>query len=205
MSSFSDNFKRDSEEDMLEYDDSAFYYFSIAVLTSVLIPFTWSLLSAMIWGDVVIEDFPAACKCARCSALIRDKRRQAKAQVFSRNFYTRLLIAACLWYVWYLNAQVVSTIETLQSFDPFAILQLENDATPRDIKKQYRKLSLEKHPDKNPDDPLAVQEFIKLTKAYNVSIVPIIIDLPGRLNRQERAILIASVACQRTAPFLVSF
>ena len=169
MSSFSDNFKRDSEEDMLEYDDSAFYYFSIAVLTSVLIPFTWNLLSSMIWGDVVIEDFPSACKCARCSALIRDKRRQAKAQVYSRSFYTRLLIVASLWYVWYLNAQVVSTIETLQSFDPFAILQLENDATPRDIKKQYRKLSLEKHPDKNPDDPLAVQEFIKLTKAYNVS------------------------------------
>lgn len=45
MSSFSDNFKRDSEEDMLEYDDSAFYYFSIAVLTSLLVPFTWSILS----------------------------------------------------------------------------------------------------------------------------------------------------------------
>lgn len=168
MSSFSDNFKRDSEEDMLEYDDSAFYFFSIAVLTSILIPFTWSILSAMIWGDVVIEDFPGACKSARYTALIISKRREAKAQVYNRAFYTRILIAACLWYVWYLNAQVVSTIETLQSFDPFAILELENDATPRDIKKQYRKMSLEKHPDKNPDDPLAVQEFIKLTKAYNI-------------------------------------
>jgi len=38
----------------------------------------------------------------------------------------------------------------------------------RDIKKQYRRLSLEKHPDKNPDNPLAVQEFIRLTKAYNI-------------------------------------
>jgi curved DNA-binding protein CbpA len=25
-----------------------------------------------------------------------------------------------------------------------------------------------KHPDKNPDDPLAVTEFIKITKAYTV-------------------------------------
>lgn len=41
MSSFKDNFKRDSEEDMLEYDDSAFYYFSLAVLTFILIPYTY--------------------------------------------------------------------------------------------------------------------------------------------------------------------
>jgi len=32
----------------------------------------------------------------------------------------------------------------------------------------YRKLSLQKHPDKNPDDPLAVTEFIQITKAYAV-------------------------------------
>ena len=49
------------------------------------------------------------------------------------------------------------------------ILEVEADATPRDIKKAYRRLSLEKHPDRNPDNPLAVQEFIRLTKAYNVS------------------------------------
>jgi len=29
-------------------------------------------------------------------------------------------------------------------------------------------MSLLKHPDKNPDNPLAVQEFIRLTKAYNI-------------------------------------
>ena len=57
----------------------------------------------------------------------------------------------------------------MQSFDPFEVLGVDNDATVRDIKKQYRKLSLEMHPDKNPDNPLAVQEFIRLTKAYNVS------------------------------------
>lgn len=168
MSSFSDNFKKDSEEDMLEYDDSAFYYFSFAILSAMLIPFTWSILSSMLWGDFSVTEFPSACKCARCTALIITKRKQTKSMIYTRAFYTRMMIAACMWYLWYLNLQVVGTIDTLQSFDPFAILELENDASPRDIKKQYRRMSLEKHPDKNPDDPLAVQEFIKLTKAYNI-------------------------------------
>mgnify|MGYP007004948220 CR=1 FL=1 len=61
MSSFSDNFKRDSEEDMLEYDDSAFYFFSIAVLTSILLPFTWSILTTMIFGEITIENYASAC------------------------------------------------------------------------------------------------------------------------------------------------
>ena len=72
--------------------------------------------------------------------------------------------------MWYKNANIVSQIENLQSFDPFEVLGVDNDASIRDIKKQYRRLSLEMHPDKNPDNPLAVQEFIRLTKAYNVSL-----------------------------------
>ncbi len=59
MSSFSDNFKRDSEEDMLEYDDSAFYYFSLAVLTFILMPMTYSILKTLIWGSQKVQSFPA--------------------------------------------------------------------------------------------------------------------------------------------------
>ena len=172
MSSFSDNFKRDSEEDMLEYDDSAFYYFSMSVLTFVLLPFSYSIIKSALFGDLHIETFKSACQCARCTAMIRIKKRQAHGKAFNGAFYFRVIVAAFLWYLWYLNANIVSQIESLQAFDPFQILDIPNDATIRDIKKQYRKMSLEKHPDKNPDNPLAVQEFIRLTKAYNVSHSP---------------------------------
>mmetsp|Transcript_14280 Transcript_14280/g.17980 ORF Transcript_14280/g.17980 Transcript_14280/m.17980 type:complete len:293 (-) Transcript_14280:1214-2092(-) len=170
MSSFSDNFKRDSsaEEEMLEYDDGAFYYFSISVLSFVLIPITWSILSKLIWGEIQISSFKGGCKCSHCSALLYAKKREARASVFTGSFYFRLMSAAFLWYIWYINANVVSQIESLQAFDPFQILEISSDATVRDIKKQYRKMSLEKHPDRNPDNPLAVQEFIRLTKAYNI-------------------------------------
>jgi len=56
MSSFQDNFKRDSEEDMLEYDDSAFYYFSFSILSFILLPFTYYTLKKMIKGMYDLEN-----------------------------------------------------------------------------------------------------------------------------------------------------
>ena len=97
------------------------------------------------------------------------KKKEASSGVFKKAFIYKILVAGFLWYIWYLNYNTVMNLENIQSFDPFAILEVENDATTRDIKKAYRRKSLVMHPDKNPDDPLAVQEFIKLTKAYAVS------------------------------------
>lgn len=44
---FSDNFKRDEQEDMLDYDDSAFFYFSLALLTFVLMPYWYFTLKSV--------------------------------------------------------------------------------------------------------------------------------------------------------------
>jgi hypothetical protein len=52
MSSFKDNFKRDSEEDMLDYDDSAFYYFSMAILTFFTLPYLYLLIKTFLAGSV---------------------------------------------------------------------------------------------------------------------------------------------------------
>jgi len=64
---------------MLQYDDSAFYYFSIAALSFLLIPLTWSIFSSLVWGDLRIQDFAGGCKCARCTAMLTIKKQQAKA------------------------------------------------------------------------------------------------------------------------------
>jgi len=63
MSSFQDNFKRDAggEDDELEYDDSAFYFFSLALLTFIVVPLTLWIIKTAITGETYIEDLPATC------------------------------------------------------------------------------------------------------------------------------------------------
>ena len=63
MSSFQDNFKRDTggEDDELEYDDSAFYFFSLALLTFMVTPLTLWIIKTAITGDTHIEKLPATC------------------------------------------------------------------------------------------------------------------------------------------------
>jgi translocation protein SEC63 len=97
------------------------------------------------------------------------KTQQAKKSIWTKALLFRIFVGIFLSYLWYLNFSIVSQIEGLQSFDPYQILELDSAADIKEIRKQYRRMSLLKHPDKNPDNPLAVQEFIRLTKAYNVS------------------------------------
>lgn len=165
---FKDNFKRDSEEDMLDYDDSAFYYFSLALLTFTLVPFLYFLLRTFIKGNVDLAWDGVNCETKWFNNLLQTKKVEAKKSIWTKALLFRVFVALFLSYLWVINYQMVSSIEGLQSFDPYQILELDIMADEKQIRKQYRKMSLLKHPDKNPDNPLAVQEFIRLTKAYNV-------------------------------------
>ncbi|KAL5676323.1 hypothetical protein ACJX0J_012454, partial [Zea mays] len=61
----------------------------------------------------------------------------------------------------------------VQVFEPFSILGLEAGASESDIKKSYRRLSIQYHPDKNPD-PEAHKYFIEyISKAYQALTDPI--------------------------------
>ena len=54
------------------------------------------------------------------------------------------------------------------SRDFYKILGLSRTATLNQIKKSYRKLAKELHPDKNTDDPKAAERFQDLGAAYEV-------------------------------------
>ena len=51
-------------------------------------------------------------------------------------------------------------------FDPYEILGVEYEAPIPKIKKAYRKLALEYHPDRNVNNPEAAAKFIQISKAY---------------------------------------
>jgi len=52
--------------------------------------------------------------------------------------------------------------------DYYKILGLEKTASSEEIKKAYRKLALKYHPDKNPDNKEAEEQFKKISEAYAV-------------------------------------
>jgi DnaJ homolog subfamily B member 11 len=52
--------------------------------------------------------------------------------------------------------------------DFYKILQVSKSANKNEIKKAYRKLAKELHPDKNKDDPNASEKFSDLSAAYEV-------------------------------------
>ena len=50
----------------------------------------------------------------------------------------------------------------------YSLLNVQANASQEEIKKAYRKLSLELHPDKNKSDPEKLEKFKKITSAYNI-------------------------------------
>ena len=56
----------------------------------------------------------------------------------------------------------------LAAEDYYKLLGIDKDADTRQLKKAYRKLSKQYHPDKNPDDESAQKKFVEVSEAYEV-------------------------------------
>jgi molecular chaperone DnaJ len=52
--------------------------------------------------------------------------------------------------------------------DYYEVLAVSRTATEEEVKRSYRKLAVKFHPDKNPDDPHAEEQFKELGEAYDV-------------------------------------
>jgi molecular chaperone DnaJ len=52
--------------------------------------------------------------------------------------------------------------------DYYEVLGVERDADDKALKRAYRKLAMDFHPDRNPDDPHAEEKFKEISEAYEV-------------------------------------
>lgn len=63
---------------------------------------------------------------------------------------------------------ILSSDFSFANRDFYKILNVGKTATTNEVKKAYRKLAKELHPDKNKDDPNASEKFSDLSAAYEV-------------------------------------
>ncbi|WP_373518333.1 DnaJ domain-containing protein [Pricia sp.] len=63
--------------------------------------------------------------------------------------------------------------------DYYKILQVDKNASQKDIKKAFRKLASKYHPDKNPDDRTAEEKFKEINEANEV------LGSPGKRKKYD--------------------
>jgi len=75
----------------------------------------------------------------------------------------RALLSAAVY-----SGMLMTLSQACGSCEHYKTLGLEKTASVKEIKRAFRKMALELHPDKNQDDPEAEEKFIKISQAYEV-------------------------------------
>ncbi|KAF5184239.1 Dnaj protein erdj2 [Thalictrum thalictroides] len=151
-----------------EETSSLFPIFILTLMALPLVPYTiLKLCRAVSKKTKTIH-----CQCSVCS-----RSGKYRKSIFKRisNFSTcSNLTLVLLWVVMGVLVYYIKHISReVQPFEPFGILGLEHGASDSEIKKAYRRLSIQYHPDKNPD-PEAHNYFVEfISKAYQALTDPI--------------------------------
>lgn len=80
-------------------------------------------------------------------------------------FYKLTIILACIAFGIFCYGNIREDSKMI-GFDPHEILGVSLDADLITIKKAYRKLALQHHPDRNIHNPEVAAKFIQISKAY---------------------------------------
>lgn len=153
----------DSEE-----NNALFPIFVLSMIALPLVPYT------------ILKLFRAASK--KTKSIHCDCFDCARSGKYRKSIFKRIAnVSTCgnftLVLLWIIVGILIYYIKNIsrevQVFEPFSILGIEPGAKESEIKKAYRKLSIQYHPDKNPD-PAAHKYFVEsISKAYQALTDPI--------------------------------
>ncbi|CAL5387539.1 unnamed protein product [Camellia sinensis] len=151
-----------------EENSALFPIFILTIIALPLVPYT------------IVKLFSAASKKTKsihCECSVCFRSGKYRKSIFKRlsNFSTcSNLSLVLLWVVMAVLVYYIKHIShEIQVFEPFSILGLEPGVSDSEIKKAYRRLSIQYHPDKNPD-PEAHTYFVEyISKAYQALTDPV--------------------------------
>lgn len=151
-----------------EENSALFPIFILTIMALPLVPYTITKLCRA----ASKKTKSIHCQCSECFRSGKYRR-----SIFKRisNFSTWSNLTLVL--LWVIMIVLVYYIKNMsrenQVFEPFSILGLEPGASDSEIKKAYRRLSIQYHPDKNPD-PEAHNYFVEfISKAYQALTDPV--------------------------------
>eukprot|EP00636_Phaeomonas_parva_P000765 CAMPEP_0118865142 /NCGR_PEP_ID=MMETSP1163-20130328/9499_1 /TAXON_ID=124430 /ORGANISM="Phaeomonas parva, Strain CCMP2877" /LENGTH=525 /DNA_ID=CAMNT_0006799341 /DNA_START=97 /DNA_END=1670 /DNA_ORIENTATION=- len=160
---------------MLQYDDTGAAFFAITLLTFYLIPATYVVVTRLrdyvSPNPAVGPDFNARTETEKEKA--RTIAKKLAQERVNNSFFVLLVVSTVmLWMLTFYLLSIVSEGGEIKQFDPFAILGVTASASEAEIKKAYRKMSLQYHPDKNPGNKQAENMFMMVAKAYGALTDP---------------------------------
>ena len=143
------------------YDEkgSTFLYFLLSFFAMLLIPITY-----LIWPKSSKDEEKRIQNLCHIHGKSKwYKKMQDEFQRKKKRPSLRKIFLLFCWIGFIILVAKVSTIENdYVEYDPYHVLGVDREATPIELKKRFRQLSLENHPDKGGDP----ETFMKIRKAY---------------------------------------
>ncbi|KAM3386416.1 hypothetical protein ACQJBY_009792 [Aegilops geniculata] len=151
-----------------EENSSLFLIFILTMIALPLVPYTITRLC----HAATKKAKTIHCRCSGCHRSGK-YRKSIYKKISNFSTWSNLTILLLWIVVIFLIYYIKLSSREVQVFEPYSILGLEPGASESEIKKSYRRLSIQYHPDKNPD-PEAHTYFVEsISKAYQALTDPI--------------------------------
>ncbi|KAK3029687.1 hypothetical protein RJ639_039179 [Escallonia herrerae] len=151
-----------------EENSALFPIFILSLMAIPLVPYTILKLCRAATETATIIN----CQCSACFRSGKYRKSVVK-RVSNFSTYSNLTLLL-LWIIMAVLVHYIKNIShEVKVFEPFGILGLNHGASDSEIKKAFRRLSIQYHPDKNPD-PDAHNYFVEyISKAYQALVDPV--------------------------------